>query len=186
MFELPNVKNCTSRLCTGPFTHWWKQSFRVFGTGCDRPSARLETAQNVLSYPKRQILLQHPHSHPSKWVPRGHRVAKTANIPKVAEKCINCARPTPPHTNAMESGPGNSFSAQHQKNTTRFMTQDFDPKKRGSFFWTFLTPHPPPHPHTHTHPPASPSKPQKSGLQVGGVWGGPDQKLIGGCVYWTK
>ena len=32
-------------------------------------------------------------------------------------------------------------------------------------------------------------KPQKSGFQVGGVWGGggvPDQKFIGGCVYWTK
>ena len=31
-------------------------------------------------------------------------VAKTANIPKMAEKCINftSARPTPPHTNPME------------------------------------------------------------------------------------
>ena len=31
-------------------------------------------------------------------------VAKTANIAKMAEKCINCmsARPTPPHTNPME------------------------------------------------------------------------------------
>ena len=39
------LKNCTSRLCTGPFTrvshYWWKQSFRVFGTGVDRPSAGL-------------------------------------------------------------------------------------------------------------------------------------------------
>ena len=44
-------------------------------------------------------------------------VAKTANIPKMAEKCINCdsARPTPPHTNPMESGPGNTFSAQNRK-----------------------------------------------------------------------
>ena len=32
-------------------------------------------------------------------------VAKTAKIPKMAEKCINCmsARPTPPHTNPIES-----------------------------------------------------------------------------------
>ena len=44
-------------------------------------------------------------------------VAKTANIAKMAEKCINCisARPIPPHTNPMESGPGNTFSAQNRK-----------------------------------------------------------------------
>ena len=76
IFELPKVKNCISKLWDGPFTHvshdWWKQSFRVLGMGCDRLSARLETAKNVLSYPSRHILLQHPHSHPSEWVPRGH------------------------------------------------------------------------------------------------------------------
>ena len=106
-------------------------------------------------------------------------VAKTANIAKMAEKCINCmsARPTPSHTNPMESGPGNTFSAQNQKKTKRFMI--FDPKKGGVIFSTFLTPPPTPPP-THPHPPL------KSGFQVGGVWGGPDQKLIGGCVYWTK
>ena len=40
-------------------------------------------------------------------------VAKTANIAKTAQKCITCisARPTPPHTNPMESGPRNTFSA---------------------------------------------------------------------------
>ena len=44
-------------------------------------------------------------------------VAKTANIAKMAEKCINCisARPTLSHTNPMESGPGNTFSAQNRK-----------------------------------------------------------------------
>ena len=41
-------------------------------------------------------------------------VAKTANIAKMAEKCIS-ACPTPPHTNPMESGPGNIFSAQNRK-----------------------------------------------------------------------
>ena len=50
--------------------YWWKQPFCVFGTGCDRLSARLETEKNVLSDPSRQ---QHPHSHPSKWLPQGHR-----------------------------------------------------------------------------------------------------------------
>ena len=45
-------------------------------------------------------------------------VTKTGDIPKMAKKCINCrsARPTPPHTNPMESGPGNTFSAQNRKN----------------------------------------------------------------------
>ena len=43
--------------------------------------------------------------------------AKTANIAKMVEKCINCisARPTSPHTNPIESGPGNTFSAQNRK-----------------------------------------------------------------------
>ena len=42
-------------------------------------------------------------------------VAKTANIAKMAGKGINSisARPTPPHTNPMDSGPGNTFSAQN-------------------------------------------------------------------------
>ena len=56
ILELPRVKNSISGLCTGPYAHLshycWKQSFRVFGTGFDRPSARLETAKNVLSYPQ--------------------------------------------------------------------------------------------------------------------------------------
>ena len=44
-------------------------------------------------------------------------VAKTANIPKMAEKGINCisARPTPPHTNATKSGPEKTFSAENPK-----------------------------------------------------------------------
>ena len=44
-------------------------------------------------------------------------IAKPANIAKMAENCINCmsARPTPPHTNPMELGPGNTFSAQNRK-----------------------------------------------------------------------
>ena len=80
----------------------------------------------------------------------------------MAEKCINCisARPTPPHTNPMESGPGNTFSAQNPKKTKRFMI--FDPKKGGVIFSTFLTP--PPHP---------PPPPEKVGFKwggSGGVW----------------
>jgi hypothetical protein len=41
---------------------WWKRSFRVFGTGFDRPSARLQTAKSVLLNRSRHILSQHPHT----------------------------------------------------------------------------------------------------------------------------
>ena len=112
IFEQPRVKNCRSRLCTGPFTHvtrcWWKQPFRVFGTGFDRPLASPETAKNVLLYPNRLILSQHPHSHPSEGYHGVTEVAKTANKAKMAEKCIFCISARP-HTNPMESGPGNTF-----------------------------------------------------------------------------
>ena len=58
IFELPGVKNCINRLCAhSPGHYWWKQSFCVFGTGCDRLSARLETAKKVLPYPSRHISL---------------------------------------------------------------------------------------------------------------------------------
>ena len=62
----------------------------------------------------------------------------------MAKKCINCisARPTPPHTNAMELGPGNTFSAQNRKKTKKFMI--FDTKKRGVIFYIFDTPPTPP------------------------------------------
>ena len=115
------MKNCISRLWAGPFTHlshyWWKQSFRVFGTGFDRPPAGLETAKNVFPI----LVGIYCHNIPTPTPQSGYQgvteVAKTANIAKMAEKCMNCisARPTPPHTNPMESGPGNTFSAQNRK-----------------------------------------------------------------------
>ena len=76
----------------------------------------------------------------------------------MAEKCINCisARPTPPHTNPMESGPGNTFSAQNRKNQK---IHDFRPKKRGGSFFD------PPHPPTSL-------KTSKKWFQVGGGLGG--------------
>ena len=71
------------------------------------------------------------------------------------------ARPTLLHTNPMELGPENTFSAQNKKNPKGFMI--FDPKKGGGvIFPAFLTPN------THPHP-----LPQKS-------------KKSGGCVYWTN
>ena len=47
---------------------------------------------------------------------------------------------------------------------------DFRPKKRGDHFLT----------------PPLPQNLKKVGFKWGGVWGGPDQKLIEGCVYWAK
>ena len=90
-------------------------------------------------------------------------VAKTANIAKTAQKCINCisARPTPPHSNPMESGPGKIFPAQNRKKTKRFMI--FDPKKGGVIFFDIFDPPPP--------PPPPPSKPQKVGFKGGGLGG---------------
>ena len=170
-----------------PGQYGWKQSFRVFGTGYDRPSARLETAKNVPLYPSRHILSQHPHSHPSEWVPRGPQGRPnrqhTKNSSKVHKlhKRSSLSAPYKPYGVGTRKHFFGSKSKQNQK-IKRFMI--FDPKKRGGvIFSTFLTP-PPPHPMP--PPPLPPSKPQKSGLQVGGVWGAPDPKLIGGCVYWTK
>ena len=77
-------------------------------------------------------------------------VAKTANIAKTAEKCINyiSARPTPPHTNPMEWGPGKNFRLKIEKNQRII---DFRPKKWGVVFSTVLTT--PPHPHPPLLPP---------------------------------
>ena len=60
-------------------------------------------------------------------------VAKTANIAKMAEKSMNCtsACPTLPHTNPMELRPGNTFSAQNQKNQR---INDFRRNKGGMIF----------------------------------------------------
>ena len=98
--------------------YWWKQSFRVFGTGFDRPSAKLQTAKKT-SF--RILVGIYCHNITTLTPQSGYHgvteVAKTANIARMAEKCINyiSARPTPPHTNPMESGPGNTFSAQNRK-----------------------------------------------------------------------
>ena len=120
IFELSRVKNYISRLCTGPFT---------------RPLL-VETAiprlwHGHLTGPRQSYRLQktsldilvgiYCHNIPTRTPQSGYHgvteVAKTTNIAKMAEECINCisARPTPPHTNPMESGPGNTFSAQNRK-----------------------------------------------------------------------
>ena len=159
IFELPRVKNCISRLCTGPFTHvthsWWRQPFRVFGTGFDRPWAGLETAKNVLSYPSRHILSQHPHSHPSEWVARGHRGPQNRQHSKNGEKMHKLhqrsshSAPYKPHGVGTRKHFFGSESKKNQK------IHDFRPKKRGGHLLI------PPH-----HLPQNLKK-------VGFKWGGP-------------
>ena len=98
-------------------------------------------------------------------------LTKTANTPKMAEKSINCtnARPTRPIQTPWSWDPETLFRLKIEKNQK---IHDFPPKKRGVIFMTPLP---------------SSSKPKKSGFQVGGGRrGGPDHKLMGGCVYWTK
>ena len=120
IFELPRVKSCMSRLCTGPFTrpllveivisHLWHGQL----TG-PRQSYRLQKTSF------RILVGIYCHKIPTHTPQSGYHgvtdVAKTANKAKMAEKCKNCnsARPTPPHTNRIESGPGNTFSAQNRK-----------------------------------------------------------------------
>ena len=120
IFELPGVKNCISRLCTNPFTSPLLVEIAISRlwhghlTG-PRQSYRLQK----MSF---HILVGiYCHNIPTRTPWSGYHgvtgVAKTANIAKMAETCISClsARPTPPHTNPMESGPGNTFSAQNRK-----------------------------------------------------------------------
>ena len=132
------MKNCISRLCTGPFTkpllvetaisHLWHGHL----TG-PRHSYRLQKTSF------RILVGIYCHNLPTRTPQSGYHgvteVAKTANIAKTAGKCINCtsARPSPPHTYPMESGPGNTFSAQNRQKTKRFMI--FDPKKGGVIFF---------------------------------------------------
>ena len=146
IFELPRVKNCISRLCTGPFTRPLLVETAILCrwhghlTGPRQSYKPHKTSFHIL-------VGIYCHNIPTR-TPRGGyhgvtEVAKTANIAKMAEKGINCtsARPTPPHTNPMESGPGNTFSAQNQKNQKIL---DFRPKKRGGLFLDIFDP--PPHP----------------------------------------
>ena len=66
-------------------------------------------------------------------------VAKTANIAKMAEKCINCTRPTPPHGVGTRT---HCFRLKIKKKTKRFMISD--PKKEGVIFFDIFDPPPAP------------------------------------------
>ena len=178
-FWLRRVKNCISRLCITPCKHvrhyWWEQLLRIFHTGLDRPWARRETAKDILLYPSRHMLSQHPHLQPLEWVPRGHyghQIRRHSKSDQNLHKLRACL--TPLHTNPMEPGHKNTFSAQNRRKTKRFVI--FDPKRGGGVVCStfFNSPHQK-LPHT-----------PKRGFQVGGGGGGPDQKMIGGFGCWTK
>ena len=170
IFELSKVKNCIGRLCS--LGHYWsKQSFCVFGTGCDRLSARLKTAQNVLLYPSTYILSRHPHSHPLEWVPQGHRDRQNRQHSKngqkvhILHKRSSQSAPYKPH----RVGTRKHFFGSKSKKTKRFMI--FDPKKRGGHFFRHFW-HPPPH-----HP--LPQKLKKVGFKLGGSGGVRTKNLLG-------
>ena len=168
IFELPGVKNCISRLCTGPFTRPLLVEIAISRlwhghlTG-PRQSYRLQKTSF------RILVGIHCHNIPTHTPQSGYhgvtKVAKTANIAKMAEKCKNCisACPTPPHTNPIESEPGNTFSAQNRKKPkdSGFSTQ----KKGGSFF------DPPPQPPPTPTPTPLPQNLKKVGFKWGGSGG---------------
>ena len=174
---MSKVKNCISRLCTGPFTHeshyCWKQSFRVFGTGFDRPSARLQAAKTTFCI----LFGIDCHGIPACTLQSGYRrvteVAKTANITKMAEKCINCSchsAPYKPHG----VGTRKHFFGSTSKKTKRLMI--FRPKRRGGvIFSTFLTPPPP-------SPPNLPQNLKKLGFKWGALGGSGPKTHWGMCL----
>ena len=114
------MKNCISRLWTGAFTRPL-----LVETAISRLWQGISPALGKATECKKRFFHIlggiYCHNIPTRTPRSGYHgvteVAKTANIAKKAKKCINCisARPTPPHTNPMESGPGNTFSAQNRK-----------------------------------------------------------------------
>ena len=111
------------------------------------------------------------------------RSPKPPTCQKWLKKCINCisARSTPPHTNGMESGPGNTFRARNRKHQK---IHDFRPKKRGSHFFDIFDPHPPAPP-----PPPTPPKSLKGSrkwVSSGGGLGGSGPKTHWGMPLLDK
>ena len=177
------MKYCISRLCTSPFTH--VRQVRQYGG-----NSHFASLAQVFTGPRQGYRLQktsfgllvgiYCHNIPTHTPQSGYHgfteVAKTTNIAKMAEKCINCTstRPTPLHTNPRESGPGDTLSAQNRK---KQKIHDFRPRKGGGPFFDIFDPHP---------PRPSLKSPKKWVSSGGGGGGGPDHKLIGGCVLLAK
>ena len=69
----------------------------------------------------------------------------------------------------------NWSTLQCSKHNTEQCGYDHAPVTRGRMRTQFPLPHGP-----------LPQNLKKVGFKWGGVWGGRDQKLIGGCVYWVK
>ena len=143
IFELPWVKNCISRLCTGPFTRpllveiaisllWHGQL-----TGPPQSYRLQKTSFRIL-------VGIYCHNIPTHTPQGGYHVvtevAKTTNIPKMAEKCVNriALVPLRPIQTLWSRDPETLFRLKIEKNQK---IRDFRPKKRGGHF---LTPPPPP------------------------------------------
>ena len=142
IFELSKVKNCMSRLCTNPFTRplLVETAISRLWQGHLTGPWQGYTAKNVLSYPSRHILSQHPHSHPSDWVPRGHRGRQSRQHSKNGRK-VHKQHKRSSHSAPYKPygvGTRKHFFGSKSKKTKRFMI--FDPKKGGVIFSTFLTP----------------------------------------------
>ena len=100
----------------------------------------------MLPYPSRHILSQHPHLHPSKWVPRGHRGRQNRQHSKIGQKVHKLHKRSSHSAPYKPYGVGTRkhFFGSKSKKTKRFMI--FDPKKGGVIFFHLLTPPPPPPP----------------------------------------
>ena len=83
------------------------------------------------------------------------------------------ARPTPLHTNPIESGPENTFSTPNRKQTKRFMI--FDPKKRGGRGFSDIF-----------DPPTPPAPPSRKWVSHGGGLGGSRPKTHWGMCLLDK
>ena len=130
--------------------------------GFDQPSAKLQSAKSLLSYPSRHVLSKHPHSHPSDSVPRGHRGRQNRQhstngwkVHKVPKRSFH-STPYKPHG----VGTWKHFFGSKSKKPKRFMI--CNPKKEKGGGSIFDPPHPPHHLH---HLPENLKK-------VGFTWGG--------------
>ena len=110
-----------SRLCTGPFTRPLLVETAISCRWHGHLSGLSALPESLQKTSFHILVGIHCHNIPTNTPQTEYHgvteVAKNANIAEMAEKCINCMStcPTPPHTNPMESRPGNTFSAQNGK-----------------------------------------------------------------------
>ena len=125
------MKSCISGLCTGPFTRPGNSHFASLAPALTGPRQGYRLQKTSF-----HILVGiYCHDIPTHTPQSGYHgvteVAKTANIAKMAGKCIHCmsARPTPLIQTPWSWDPEIPFRLKIGKKTKRFMI--FDAKKRG-------------------------------------------------------